>query len=677
MKSMQKEMEQRPASGEVRGVFGPDFVHGKGSSLFKEAMELDLDEVVKNAQGKDIDLLDPISWVKGIKIYEKKIPNITFKVGTGKRPQRTLWFNTRDIVEEDVSPEERINKKNTGKLLGTLALAEAKLRLIDEKVPSTYALMHTRAKRGIKKIQKAEKKILDIPNFKEKTIAGLSEHILGLKSGDIQNYIPKGKGAAASGALTLGMIISACGPINTGNIKDRIFPTEPITTEVVPGMKETTPVPTASFGFSFLKKPEQNRESFNGIVVDSEGDSWHMIEEDYELVGDSPGTFGGWIKEESIPEDEREEGVRWGKWSNSEGWGRVRFEETYSSQSLEAEPTLEPAPTEDASLLKLKEEISQEWKEDWHVDMNSGVKAIIDKEGITHWIELDENIGWVPMPKPEEGTEPYKLWKEDGIWYAGYILENGEKEIKIKYFKEMDLWVELFLPNYEEIENSVTDFLNSPNKYRDTSGPEFFTDGHGNKLGLDYFHIFSDTDTKSSITYTTLSATPVLLASYSDGENGYFVLGSFDANNHPFAWVVNIGFLDEVKYPDLSKIGYASARQEDLPINPYTRWGISHTKYILKSSQKLIGVPIGVIFFKANAYSKTSSLNEEEKKYYEEHTVTNYYFDSVVSAYKGIYKDVDFIFRRDGDVKDIDKLNDVPAVYQFLFNFISVSKKES
>jgi hypothetical protein len=67
-------------------------------------------------------------------------------------------------------------------------------------------------------------------------------------------------------------------------------------------------------------------ETYGGMFKDKEGNIWRMVDEDYELMGKDDGHFDGWIDEESIPEDEREEGIRWGKWFSKGGRGRVRFE---------------------------------------------------------------------------------------------------------------------------------------------------------------------------------------------------------------------------------------------------------------------------------------------------------------------------------------------------------------
>ncbi len=102
---------------------------------------------------------------------------------------------------------------------------------------------------------------------------------------------------------------------------------EELTTDSL-GATEVAPEPTARFDFGFMEMPRQEGElePFDGtIVVPEEWSEWRMVEEDYELVGSYPGTFDGWVEMESIPVDEREEGVHWGLWSNSEGRGRVRF----------------------------------------------------------------------------------------------------------------------------------------------------------------------------------------------------------------------------------------------------------------------------------------------------------------------------------------------------------------
>jgi hypothetical protein len=67
-------------------------------------------------------------------------------------------------------------------------------------------------------------------------------------------------------------------------------------------------------------------ETYGGMFKDKEGNIWRMVDEDYELMGEDDGHFDGWIDEESIPEDEREEGIRWGNWFSKGGRGRVRFE---------------------------------------------------------------------------------------------------------------------------------------------------------------------------------------------------------------------------------------------------------------------------------------------------------------------------------------------------------------
>jgi len=55
------------------------------------------------------------------------------------------------------------------------------------------------------------------------------------------------------------------------------------------------------------------------------GTIWRMVDRDYKLVGDYQGIFDGWVDEASISEDQREEGIRLGRWSNREGYGTVGF----------------------------------------------------------------------------------------------------------------------------------------------------------------------------------------------------------------------------------------------------------------------------------------------------------------------------------------------------------------
>jgi len=73
-------------------------------------------------------------------------------------------------------------------------------------------------------------------------------------------------------------------------------------------------------------------EYYGGMFIDENGGIWRMLDEDFSLVGTAPGTFDGWIEETSIPEDERAEGIRWGKWSSNEGQGVVRFEKVDLNQ---------------------------------------------------------------------------------------------------------------------------------------------------------------------------------------------------------------------------------------------------------------------------------------------------------------------------------------------------------
>lgn len=64
----------------------------------------------------------------------------------------------------------------------------------------------------------------------------------------------------------------------------------------------------------------------DGSFVDSkDGRSWKMIGEDWSLSGRSPGVFQGWVDENSIPKNEREKGVCWGRFANSSGMGIVGF----------------------------------------------------------------------------------------------------------------------------------------------------------------------------------------------------------------------------------------------------------------------------------------------------------------------------------------------------------------
>jgi len=74
-------------------------------------------------------------------------------------------------------------------------------------------------------------------------------------------------------------------------------------------------------------------EYYGGMFIDENGDIWRITDEDYSLTGGLQGNFDGWIPNEDIPEDERENNVRWGLWSNREGMGRVRFERIEATQS--------------------------------------------------------------------------------------------------------------------------------------------------------------------------------------------------------------------------------------------------------------------------------------------------------------------------------------------------------
>lgn len=77
----------------------------------------------------------------------------------------------------------------------------------------------------------------------------------------------------------------------------------------------------------------------NDTVIEKDGAVWVMVPEDYDLVGETPGIFGGWVSDSSVSPDEIQEGIRWGLWSNSGGQGRVRFEnlvEQYTGPLVDA-----------------------------------------------------------------------------------------------------------------------------------------------------------------------------------------------------------------------------------------------------------------------------------------------------------------------------------------------------
>jgi hypothetical protein len=89
-------------------------------------------------------------------------------------------------------------------------------------------------------------------------------------------------------------------------------------------------------GFGIIRFERNDDALINpdGLIVDpSNGRSWRITNEDRELVGDAPGHFDGWVPDESLTEEERQEGVRWGLWSNPGGQGRIRFEEVLPEAS--------------------------------------------------------------------------------------------------------------------------------------------------------------------------------------------------------------------------------------------------------------------------------------------------------------------------------------------------------
>jgi len=108
-------------------------------------------------------------------------------------------------------------------------------------------------------------------------------------------------------------------------------------------------------GIVEFKKVKEG-EYYGGIFMDEEGNIWRMVDEDYELANDEPGSFNGWIEDEFIPADERKEGIRWGRWSNSEGRGRVRFEKVSleGNQQLSVENALEELSEEKINELAEK-----------------------------------------------------------------------------------------------------------------------------------------------------------------------------------------------------------------------------------------------------------------------------------------------------------------------------------
>jgi len=82
------------------------------------------------------------------------------------------------------------------------------------------------------------------------------------------------------------------------------------------------------FGIIRFERNDNALISPDGIIIDSSDSSaWQITAEDRELVGNTPGHFDGWIPDESITEEEKQKGVRWGLWSNDGGRGRIRFEE--------------------------------------------------------------------------------------------------------------------------------------------------------------------------------------------------------------------------------------------------------------------------------------------------------------------------------------------------------------
>jgi hypothetical protein len=82
------------------------------------------------------------------------------------------------------------------------------------------------------------------------------------------------------------------------------------------------------YGIIKFEKDEHALISPDGIIINStDGTAWQITDEDKELVGDTPGHFDGWISEESLTEKEKQEGIRWGLWSNKEGRGKIRFVE--------------------------------------------------------------------------------------------------------------------------------------------------------------------------------------------------------------------------------------------------------------------------------------------------------------------------------------------------------------
>jgi len=148
----------------------------------------------------------------------------------------------------------------------------------------------------------------------------------------------------------------------------------------------------------------EDDEIFRGIVADPEdGSLWVILDEDYRIVGSSAGSFYRWVPEESIPVDERQDGVRWGLWSNREGRGRIRF-------------------------MRL---------EGFQGDLNSSI-FLADANNETIWRMVDRDYklvggypgifdGWVDE---EEGIRLGRWSNREGYGTVGFVCIEGSEQTK-------------------------------------------------------------------------------------------------------------------------------------------------------------------------------------------------------------------------------------------------------
>ncbi|MCH8987116.1 hypothetical protein IIA94_03045 [Patescibacteria group bacterium] len=228
--------------------------------------------------------------------------------------------------------------KNTAQVLSQVEVDDLNLQFSPEEIKSSSdEVLSLAIPLAIAKVKAVKRKFPDLDSRAKKALDNFKDRVSSLLG-------PKRTAVALLALATACSAGVGVEQISTGTPSQE----EPVAPEV-------SAVPTAKFDFSFMKRPGQGGElePFDGTIVDSEdGNEWRMVEEDYELVGSYPGTFDGWVDEESIPEDEREEGIRWGLWSNGESRGRVRFEKV----SLEENQQF---PVEKASEELSEEKISE------------------------------------------------------------------------------------------------------------------------------------------------------------------------------------------------------------------------------------------------------------------------------------------------------------------------------